>query len=327
MDVQGTKASTQGRVFAGVVNGGPSRGFTAKNLQVELLHSTRVTWVPGKEATANLNGSYPNLDCYTVPAACVKTNTARMGQGLLSRDGWAVWDDVTSPRFVPPPPDNPGSEWYHWHDANDRIIAADLYFFGHGLDYKAALRDFLQISGAPGMLSAPDYGLWWSNSRVFTKEEFLDLLIANFTKHALPFTHLVMDLGWHQPQDGRLWASYTWDTSLFGDSNAVIAFVQSLHSTATTSPLERAMSLSLNLHPVGVEPPELRYSEFQRALSVNPALNATIPCTLSNATWMAALFDQVSPIRSISRWFQALLFGSNRKALLPQRFIGFSRHG
>jgi hypothetical protein len=29
----------------------------------------------------------------------------------------------------------------------------------------------------------------------FTKDQFLNLLIGNFTKHQLPFTHLVMDYG------------------------------------------------------------------------------------------------------------------------------------
>lgn len=94
-----------------------------------------------------------------------------------------------------------------WFVQNNGPTNADLYFFGHGLDYKAALQDFLLLSGPPGMLSAADYGLWWSNSFVFTKDQFLNRLISNFSMHNLPFTHLVMDYGWHQQQDGRLWAS------------------------------------------------------------------------------------------------------------------------
>ena len=75
----------------------------------------------------------------------------------------------------------------------------------------------------------------------------------------------------------------------------VVSFVQSLHSTAPDSPLGRALALSLNLHPIGVEPAELRYREFAAQMGLDPDDNATkkLPCSDSNATWLAALFDQV----------------------------------
>ena len=162
-------------------------------------------------------------------------------------------------------------------------------------------------------MQAADYGLWWSNSFVFTKDQFLNRLISNFTKHELPFTHLVMDFGWHQRQnatnvgpDQRLWASYTWNKDLFGETADVQDFVQSLHSTAKSSPLGRSMALSLNLHPVGVQPVELRYQEFERQVHADPALNETLACTLSNETWMTALFDQVldaEPNAGVDSWW------------------------
>ena len=156
------------------------------------------------------------------------------------------------------------------------------------------------------MLSAADYGIWWSNSYVFTKDQFLNRLIANFSKHQLPFTHLVMDFGWHQIQDGRLWASYTWNKTLFGDTDEVVDFAQSLHSNDKASPLGRPLSLSLNLHPVGVEPVELRYREFEAQVGADPSKNATLPCTLGNETWMSALFDQVldaPPNAAVDSWW------------------------
>ena len=258
------------RVFVGALNGGPSKGFDASNLLIEFLDPAAPiqSWRPSANASQNLNGSYSNLDCYTVPAKCVAQNVDKLQKGLLSRHGWALWDDVNSPRFTA----SNSSAFAQWHEKNQRTSAdADLYFFGHGLDFKAALRDFVQLSGPAGLLSAKDYGLWWSNSFVFTKEQFLDRLIANFSKHELPFTHLVMDFGWHQRQNAtasggntRLWASYTWNRTLFGETADVQEFVQSLHSNAKSSPLGRSMALSLNIHPVGVEPVELRYKEFER---------------------------------------------------------------
>eukprot|EP00037_Helgoeca_nana_P027024 m.307306 g.307306 ORF g.307306 m.307306 type:complete len:694 (+) comp27380_c0_seq1:102-2183(+) len=294
------------RVFAGVVSG----GFTDATLQIEMLDRAAPVrvWRPSMGHGRNLNGSYPALDCYTVPAACAASNQRRMEPGLLSRDGWAVWNDIESPRMVRTP-ESVTVRYAAWHTANlMNVTDEDLYFWGHGLDFRGALKDFLQISGPPGLLSAADYGLWWSNSFVFTKDQFLNRLISNFTKHSLPFTHLVMDYGWHQQQDGKLWASYTWSETLFGDPAEVQAFVQSLHSTDPTSPLGRPLALSLNLHPVGVEPPELRYPEFERQIGADPTKNQTMPCSQSNETWMSALFDQVldaPPNSGVDSWWTA----------------------
>ena len=46
--------------------------------------------------------------------------------GLISRAGWAVVDDTTNYGLTP------GAEW--WDSPN--TDTSDLYFFGHGLDYK-----------------------------------------------------------------------------------------------------------------------------------------------------------------------------------------------
>jgi alpha-glucosidase (family GH31 glycosyl hydrolase) len=208
--------AANGRIFAGLVNGGPSSGFTDENLMIEMLDPAAPVkeWRPSSSSGANLKGTYPSLDCYTIPAKCAASNQNRMEKGLLSRDGWAVWDDIDSLRmtierhqgaqYSAAQIDRGGNSFKQWHYKNNRsLTTSDLYFFGHGLQFKAVLQDFLQISGPPGMLSAADYGLWWSNSFQFTKEQFLDRIISNFTKHGLPFTHLVMDFGWHQWQDGR----------------------------------------------------------------------------------------------------------------------------
>eukprot|EP01051_Picozoa_sp_SAG22_P001507 SAG22_NODE_60_length_23423_cov_8.445250_11_plen_1063_part_00 len=307
-----TKTMAAGdRTFVGPAARGGFKGFTDANLRIDFLDPSAPvkSWHPSAESMANLNGSYTNLDCYTVPAKCAAQNRDKLQKGLLSRDGWAVWDDLNSQRLVPSGSSDGSSEWQQWHATNSAGQTsddADVYFFGHGHNYKAALQDFLHLSGPPGMLSAPDYGVWWSNSHVFTKDQFLNRLIANFSKHDLPFTHLVMDFGWHQIQDGRLWASYTWNSTLFGDTAEVTDFIQSLHSSAASSPLGRPMALSLNLHPVGVEPAELRYDEFELQVGADPALNKTQSCVLTNETWITALFDQVldaEPNGGVDSWW------------------------
>jgi alpha-glucosidase (family GH31 glycosyl hydrolase) len=313
--VVSTKASS-GRIFAGLVTGGGSTGFSRNNLIIEMLDPLAPVqnWRVGDSSKGNLNGTFPALDCYSEPAKCAAKSESRVGEGLVSRHGWAVWDDLSSPRMGNSTMNSstPGNAYKRWHGKNEgrgKTTDADLYFFGHGNAYKEVLYDFLQVSGPPGMLSAADYGLWWSNSFHFTKAQFLDRIIANFTKHGLPFTHLVMDDGWHQIQDGKDWASYTWNSSLpdyFGNTSDVQEFVQSLHSTAADSPLQRAMALSLNLHPIGVEPAELRYNPFQQQVGADPALKATLRCDLQNETWMTALFDQVldaPPNSGVDSWW------------------------
>ena len=118
---------------------------------------------------------------------------------------------------------------------------------------------------------------------------FIHRLISNFTKHELPFTHLVMDFGWHQQQHGSAWASYTWSKE-FGETPADVQdFVQSLHSTDTASPMQRPLALSLNLHAVGVEPEELRYREFMQQVTctTNTFYRALLPFDLPALVWPA----------------------------------------
>eukprot|EP00931_Biecheleriopsis_adriatica_P024808 TRINITY_DN15366_c0_g1_i1.p1 TRINITY_DN15366_c0_g1~~TRINITY_DN15366_c0_g1_i1.p1 ORF type:complete len:993 (+),score=106.84 TRINITY_DN15366_c0_g1_i1:30-3008(+) len=281
-----------GRIFGG--RSWPPPSFTADNLVIDLGGGR--SWSPGQEASANLNGSYPNLDCYAKPADCVEQVTKRIEKGLLSRDGWAVWDDVATVRLSR----SNGHSWQRWRNRT-RVDEADLYFFGYGRNYTAALGDFLSLSGPPALLNVRDYGLWWSNSLTFSEEDVHQLLLANFSRHNLPFTHLVLDLGWHQWQDGKCWASYTWNRTLFPD---VEGFLQSIHSSS--NPLRRGISLSLNIHPGGVEPAERHYADFERALGFDPARHETQVCQLESEAYMQALFDTVldsDPDVGVDSWW------------------------
>ena len=68
MDVSKTMVAG-GRVFAGLLDGGPSKGFTDANLMIEMLDPAAPTkiWRPSMVSDQNLNGSYPNLDCCKTP--------------------------------------------------------------------------------------------------------------------------------------------------------------------------------------------------------------------------------------------------------------------
>ena len=57
----------------------------------------------------------------TVPASCAATNQDRMEKGLISRDGWAVWDDIASLRMVPTKPSST-IKYREWHIRNTREV-------------------------------------------------------------------------------------------------------------------------------------------------------------------------------------------------------------
>ena len=169
------------RTFVGDLSGGgASKGFDDSNLVIEFLDPAAPVkfWRPSTNATRNLNGSYTNLDCYTVPEKCAAQNTDKLQPGLLSRDGWAVWDDIKSRRMTA----SNSSAWTQWHMPNHRSSdgsQADLYFFGHALDYKGALRDFVTLSGPPGLLSVRmNTGLYQSLLNGFCSPLFGTILLT-----------------------------------------------------------------------------------------------------------------------------------------------------
>ena len=55
--------------------------------------------------------------------------------GLVSRQGWALVDDSANYAL--------SDESDFWDGPN--VDAVDLYFFGHGHDYKGALKDFVAV--------------------------------------------------------------------------------------------------------------------------------------------------------------------------------------
>jgi hypothetical protein len=71
--------------------------------------------------------------------------------GLVSRDGWAVVDDVSNFGF-----DN--NDW--WQSPN--IDAVDQYFFGYGYNYKQAISDYATVGGVIALVPRYAHGVWWT---------------------------------------------------------------------------------------------------------------------------------------------------------------------
>ena len=216
------------------------------------------------DAVETLGGTVSTLDCVDGSIA--------VEPGVCSRSGFALLDD--SDRMILEE---------GWVDVR-REGTKDLYFFGYGHDYIAAVQDYCRLTGVPPLLPAYALGNWWSRYHAYTQQEYLELM-EKFRQEDVPFSVAVVDMDWHLTEipDGRSgWTGYTWNRALFPDYKA---FLKALHSYN--------LKTALNLHPAdGVRDHEEMYEAMCKALG-RPADGS--PCSLDilNPDYMAQYFDVV----------------------------------
>ncbi len=234
--------------------------FTADNLAIEYeLNGTRHTWYPGLPDTGNLRGTRRTLD------GCV--GDAPLEPGLISRDGWAVFDDSAHVVFgddgwVAPRPDHALQDWY---------------FFGYGHDYKAALREYRCFGGVTPLIPRFVLGAWWSRYWAYSAQDLQDL-VREFEEHGVPLDVLVIDMDWHLP---NAWTGYTWNRELFPDPPAFLRWVH-----------DKGLRATLNLHPaMGVQPFEEAYPAFARAMGIDPASKQPIPFFVADKRFIKNYFE------------------------------------
>ncbi|GAA3764648.1 glycoside hydrolase family 31 protein [Terriglobus aquaticus] len=267
---------------------GDGEGFTAQNLGITLkLDGHPVTWHPGMATTGNLLGTTRTLD----GAQGAEHLREPIGQGLVSREGWAVVDD-NGPLFdsvaFSTTHDATTQPWVKPRPATER---SDLYFFGYGHDYKAALGDYVRVAGRIPLPPRFAFGAWWSRYWAYTDQELRDL-VNGFHENNLPLDVFVIDMDWHKTfgrhfdeQDAsghsKGWSGYSWDNTLFPDPKD---FLTELH--------DQGLKVTLNLHPAsGVQPWETAYPEFARKMGMDPASGKYVPFDLTNRTYALNYMD------------------------------------
>ncbi|MGB4779075.1 TIM-barrel domain-containing protein [Microbacterium sp.] len=176
--------------------------------------------------------------------------------GILSTYGFAVVDDsesalLSSDGWVAGRPD-PGIR-----------PSRDLYLFGHGRDFHAALRDYYQLTGPVPVVPRQALGNWWSRYWRYSEDEYLDLM-DRFDREQVPLSVAVIDMDWHvvavDPEIGTGWTGYTWNRDLFPDPKR---FLDELH--------RRGLLTTLNLHPAdGVRRHEDAYPLVAEAMGIDP---------------------------------------------------------
>src|SRR5512143_2501329 len=242
-----------------------AQGFTRETLSIE-VKATGKTWQYGDRGERhNLRGTARTLDGVN--------GALWLERGLLSRDGWAVVDDSTSLVFN-------DQDWLEARADHDNI---DLYFFGYGHDYVAAIQDFYRVSGRTPLIPRYILGNWWSRYWAYTQNELMHLM-RDFKAHAIPLTVCIVDMDWHITNTGNAasgWTGYTWNRDLFPDPQS---FIAGLH--------EQGLRTALNLHPAdGVYPHEEQYVTMAQRLGVDPASQQPIDFDIADPEFIRAYFE------------------------------------
>jgi len=244
----------------------PGEPFAPDTLSAT-VHGTDEEWSYGDEDDANLGGTVRTLDR-------VEGATA-LGDGLLSRDGWAVVDDTDSLVF--------GEDgWVEPRDDADGY--EDLYLLGYGHDYLACLSDLTALSGDVPMVPRWALGNWWSRYEAYSAADLREL-IERFREEDLPLAVCVIDMDWHvtDTEYHGGWTGWTWNRDLFPDPPA---FLDWLH--------DRGLRTTLNLHPAeGVHPHEAQYEDIAEHVGIDPASEEPVEFDASDTRFLEAYFEHV----------------------------------
>ncbi|MCC5848335.1 MAG: DUF5110 domain-containing protein [Verrucomicrobia bacterium] len=243
----------------------------------------RGVWRFGDDPAGNLGGTPCTLDacdgdCHIKRPQMVADPNKRVdiGQGLCSRDGWAVVDD--SPSLLLDPSAGLGESWPCPRPAGTR---QDLYLFLHGLEYEAALRDGARLLGPQPLPPRWAFGYWYCRYWAYTDIE-LEELVNEHDRYDLPLDVLVVDMDWHQLG----WTGYTWSREFFPDHRELLQHLRG-----------RGLKISLNLHPAdGVSPEEERHRDFIRIMGESRAreragADGRIPFDCADPHYMKAYFE------------------------------------
>ncbi|PKL50045.1 MAG: hypothetical protein CVV39_01920 [Planctomycetes bacterium HGW-Planctomycetes-1] len=264
--------------------------FTKDNLSIDInAGEMNAKWHFGDVDNKNLLGTSRTLDGYNGSWHYAEKKDIELCQGIISRSGWCAIDDSEKPLF-----DN--SDW-PWVVARPSGQRQDIYFFGYGYDYKTAMKDFITVAGRIALPPKFAFGIWWSKYWNYDDEQFRDI-VEQFERYDIGLDVLVIDMDWHitsMPQwydkTGRKikdqagqscgWTGFTWNRNYFPDPQKFLEWTN-----------DNSIKTCLNLHPAsGIQPHEEQYSDFAKALGIDPNTKKYIPFNIVDKNFANAYLD------------------------------------
>ncbi|MFA5006272.1 MAG: TIM-barrel domain-containing protein [Candidatus Izemoplasmatales bacterium] len=231
-----------------------------------LVKSTKAVWQFGSDGE-NLGGTARTLDGVD--------GKMKLGDGVVGKSGFAVLDDSKSLLL----------DQYGWPKTR-RSNGTDIYFFGYGHDYEAAVQAYVAISGHAPLIPRYILGNWWSKYWAYTDRELLGI-VDRFRAEGVPLSICIVDMDWHITAiDGVQdywggWTGYTVNRKYFPDFPG---FIAELHA--------RGVRTSVNLHPAnGVKSYEIQYEAMAARMGIDPATKAVVPFDAASPKAMAAYFE------------------------------------
>lgn len=146
--------------------------FTNRNLRIEILNTDRVWFYKHVEARN-----------YKAPLI-IEDGKVETIKSLYSLDGFVSIDD-TKNKIV-----NPDGT------LKDNNSFIDTYLFVYLNNFDLCLKDYFNLTGAPGLIPRYALGNWWSRNNNYN-DISLKELIDNFNNHKIPLSILLLDKDWH----------------------------------------------------------------------------------------------------------------------------------
>ena len=178
---------------------------SSKNFRVEVLNTDRMWFYKHVEAK---NYSSPVM---------IEDGKVSNTKSLYSLDGFVTIDDSKN-KIV-----NPDGT------LKDNYADIDIYLFVYLNDFNLCLKDYFNLTGAPGLIPRYALGNWWSRNADYD-DSSLKQLIDNFNIHKIPLSIVMLDKDWHvRTYDGKnhLKTGFTFDKEKFKAPFEMISYLHS----------------------------------------------------------------------------------------------------
>eukprot|EP00040_Diaphanoeca_grandis_P044121 m.11356 g.11356 ORF g.11356 m.11356 type:complete len:942 (-) comp8775_c0_seq1:102-2927(-) len=243
-------------------------------------------------STDTLGGTVYDLKGCTgeLPLTCENTltNNPECTNGVLSRVGWATFNDGENNVFIDLNSSETSTTDREW--ANSRHsgeVGQDIYIFMYDSDYRGALTSLASVSGKMAIPPRRFFGVWWSRWEKYTQNG-LEQVITRYEQNELPLDGINLDTEWHintgyldSPNDQRLYSgAFDWDTSLYPAPMKMVEYLRARNLWPVYFDIHQA---------AGVLPINSQFTEFAKDMG-HPGRSTAFSSQIDSSTYTKAFF-------------------------------------